>query len=158
MRRGRVATVYVMEDDAGRRKIGHSANPSRRSFEIGKTPLRVVHEHQPSSHAYKIEKAAHRLLRLAGKHIEGELFTASIEECVAAIERAERIVAGLEPDVGPVIELVGVRFTAEKMEEIEDWWRNQRTIRNRVDAIRALVDEGLESFKKKDGAKERKPR
>jgi hypothetical protein len=53
-------------------------------------------------------------------------------------------------------ELVGVRFTAEKMEEIEDWWRNQRTIRNRVDAVRALVDEGLESFKKKEAAKERK--
>lgn len=55
-------------------------------------------------------------------------------------------------------ELVGVRFTAEKMGEIEDWWRGQRSIRNRVDAIRALVDEGLESFKKKEGAKERKPR
>jgi hypothetical protein len=52
-------------------------------------------------------------------------------------------------------ELVGVRFTAEKMDEIEAWWRDQRSIRNRVEAVRALVDEGLLSFKKKDGAKKR---
>jgi hypothetical protein len=55
-------------------------------------------------------------------------------------------------------ELVGVRFTAEKMDEIEAWWRDQRTIRNRVDAIRALVDEGLEAVKKREATKERKPR
>lgn len=46
-------------------------------------------------------------------------------------------------------ELVGVRFTAEKIDEIEEWRRVQPVIPSRTDAIRALVDEGLASFKRK---------
>lgn len=46
-------------------------------------------------------------------------------------------------------ELVGVRFTAEKLMEIEEWRRLQPIIPNRTDAIRALVDEGLASFRRK---------
>jgi hypothetical protein len=57
-------------------------------------------------------------------------------------------------------ELVGLRFTAEKLDEIEHWRRAQPgKIPNRTDAIRTLIDEGLASFKRKnEGAKERKPR
>lgn len=50
-------------------------------------------------------------------------------------------------------ELVGVRFTAEKLAEIEAWWRAQGAIRNRVDAIRVLVDEGLDAVRRKEGVK-----
>jgi hypothetical protein len=51
--------------------------------------------------AFKIEATAHRLLKRAGKHIEGEWFSASIDECTEAIARAERIVAGVESDPTP---------------------------------------------------------
>jgi hypothetical protein len=51
-------------------------------------------------------------------------------------------------------ELVGVRFTADKIDEIEEWRRVQPKIPSRTDAIRALIDEGLASFKRK--TKERK--
>jgi hypothetical protein len=54
-------------------------------------------------------------------------------------------------------ELVGVRFTAEKLMEIEEWRRVQPVIPSRTDAIRALVDEGLASFKRKVD-KQGKPR
>jgi hypothetical protein len=50
-------------------------------------------------------------------------------------------------------ELVGVRFTAEKLMEIEEWRRLQTVIPSRTDAIRALVDEGLASFKRRAGKK-----
>jgi hypothetical protein len=46
-------------------------------------------------------------------------------------------------------ELVGVRFTVEKLKEVEEWRRVQTVIPSRTDAIRALVEEGLASFKRK---------
>ena len=54
-------------------------------------------------------------------------------------------------------ELVGVRFTAEAISEIEEWRRQQPLIPSRTDAIRELVAEGLASFKRKAEA-ETKPK
>ena len=138
-----------MEDDAGRRKVGHSDNPMRRSFELGSTPLSLLYATKFSPNAYRVERTAHRILRVAGKHIKGEWFTASLDECVAAIERAERIVAGLEPDVKADAVLVGVRFTFEKLNEIEAWRRRQPKMPSRGDAIRHLVRQGLASVRAK---------
>jgi hypothetical protein len=50
-------------------------------------------------------------------------------------------------------ELVGVRFTADKISEIEEWRRLQPVIPSRTDAIRALVDEGLASYGRKAAEK-----
>jgi hypothetical protein len=55
-------------------------------------------------------------------------------------------------------ELVGVRFTADKISEIEEWRRLQPVIPSRTDAIRALVDEGLASHKRKAAEKGEKPK
>jgi Arc/MetJ-type ribon-helix-helix transcriptional regulator len=56
-------------------------------------------------------------------------------------------------------ELVGVRFTAEKLDEIEEWRREQPgKIPNRTDAIRALIDEGLASYKRRAAEKPGKGR
>jgi hypothetical protein len=56
-------------------------------------------------------------------------------------------------------ELVGVRFTPDAIGEIEEWRRLQRVIPSRTDAIRELVREGLESYRRraaeKDGEKSR---
>ena len=50
-------------------------------------------------------------------------------------------------------ELVGVRFTAEAISEIEEWRRLQPIIPSRTDAIRELVREGLESHRRKAAEK-----
>ena len=50
-------------------------------------------------------------------------------------------------------ELVGVRFTAEAISEIEEWRRQQPVIPSRTDAIRELVQEGLASFRRKADAR-----
>lgn len=47
-------------------------------------------------------------------------------------------------------ELVGLRFTPEKLDEIEDWRRaHPGKIPNRTDAIRMLIDVGLDAYKGK---------
>jgi hypothetical protein len=110
-----------MVDEAGRRKIGHSNKPSRRRMEIAgrRKLLRVVHTSVYSPVANKIEKTAHRLLKLAGKHVEYEWFSASLDECIEAIARAERIVAGLEPDLPPASRAVSFRLDDAKYEELQ---------------------------------------
>jgi hypothetical protein len=159
MKRGRVATVYVMEDGNDRRKVGHSVNPLRRSVELGKDSTARRPRAPTVRPGIQGREGGPSLLRLAGKRLKGELFSASIEECVAAIERAERIVAGVEPDAGPASELLCVKLDDKRFDRIEDWRRQQPgKIPNRTDAIRALIDEGLASFKRREGAKERKPR
>jgi hypothetical protein len=50
-------------------------------------------------------------------------------------------------------ELVGVRFTAEAISEIEEWRRLQAVIPSRTDAIRELVREGLASYRRKAAEK-----
>jgi hypothetical protein len=50
-------------------------------------------------------------------------------------------------------ELVGVRFTAEAISEIEEWRRQQPIIPSRTDAIRELVREGLASYRRKTDAR-----
>jgi hypothetical protein len=49
-------------------------------------------------------------------------------------------------------ELVGVRFTAEALREIEEWRRQQPVIPSRTNAIRVLVQKGL-AASKFEGAK-----
>jgi hypothetical protein len=67
----RIAAVYVMEDAAGRRKVGHSKDPLRRSADVldRDVPTKVLHISDYSSEAAKIENTARRLLKLAGKHL-----------------------------------------------------------------------------------------
>jgi metal-responsive CopG/Arc/MetJ family transcriptional regulator len=50
-------------------------------------------------------------------------------------------------------ELVGVRFTAEAISEIEEWRRQQSVIPSRTDAIRDLVREGIASYRRKADAR-----
>lgn len=92
-----LAHVYIMED-RGAFKVGHSKNPHGRRKQLG-AHLTIVHALAPMINAQRVERLAHRLLALAGKRIAGELFSATLDEAKAAIERAERIAAGIEPDI-----------------------------------------------------------
>jgi hypothetical protein len=94
------ARIYVMRGQHGL-KIGHSGDPQRRLEQVGADA--IEHETDVLEHAQLIEHTAHRLLRLAGKHVRGEWFSATLHEAVDAIERAERIAAGQElPLVRPI--------------------------------------------------------
>lgn len=118
----KVAAVYVMDDDVyDRRKVGHSMEPPQRAIDLSwkRKPLKIVHTSNVSAQACKVEKTAHRLLTLAGKHIDAEWFSASIDECIEAIERAERIVAGLEPLPPPGFISASIRLDAATVEGLK---------------------------------------
>lgn len=102
MKPGVPASVYVVDDPRhGLRKVGMSMNVDGRlrQFRLRREHLRYTSA--ATLKALQVEQVAHRLLELAGKRVREELFSATIEECIAAIERAERIVRGLEPAPPP---------------------------------------------------------
>lgn len=96
------AKVYVMRADDGTIKLGHSRNPHTRARHIGR-PVLVVHETPVLEHAEKIEKLAHRVLALHGKHLLGEWFESTLEEAVRAIEIAIKQADSEELELGGVL-------------------------------------------------------
>lgn len=83
------AKVYVMVDGEGRIKLGHSNNPARRSKQMVR-PVTLVHETDVIEEAERVERLAHRILALHGKHLRGEWFEATVCDAIAAIEIAVR--------------------------------------------------------------------
>lgn len=86
--------LYVMTGPEGV-KVGFSRQPDKRSRQVG-PGVNVAYATEFKVNGERIERGAHRLLRLAGKHVRAEWFSATVAEAKAAIERAERIDAGLE--------------------------------------------------------------
>ena len=82
------ASIYVLQDGFGRVKLGISANPKRRSTQYGPTVM-LAHS-RVMDQARKIEKLAHRVLALHGKHVRGEWFEASVSDAIEAIDIAVR--------------------------------------------------------------------
>jgi hypothetical protein len=124
------ARIYVMRGQHGL-KIGHSGDPQRRLEQIGADA--IEHETDVLEHAQLIEHTAHRLLRLAGKHVRGEWFSATLHEAVDAIERAERIAAGQElPLVRPIraktqtSKVITVSLPIWMLDEIDNINRDER--------------------------------
>lgn len=93
------ARIYIMRGDDGALKLGHSRNPEARAKQIGR-PVKVVHQTDVIEHAERIERLAHRVLALHGKHIRGEWFEATLEDAIAAIETATRQAEGSELPLG----------------------------------------------------------
>lgn len=89
------ARIYVLRGEDGLVKVGHSVNVERRAKQIGGV-AGIAHVTEVKEQVELIERTAHRLLRLAGKKVRGEWFSATLKEAVAAIELAERIANGIE--------------------------------------------------------------
>lgn len=87
--------VYVMEGEDGLVKVGYSCQVDARARQIGNV-VSIAYVTKEKQEAERIERSAHRLLRLAGKRVRGEWFSATVAEAIDAIERAERIAEGLE--------------------------------------------------------------
>ena len=65
------ARIYVMRADDGTLKLGHSKDPERRRKEIRRA-VEIVHITDVIQHVERIERLAHRVLALHGKHLRGE--------------------------------------------------------------------------------------
>lgn len=83
------ARIYIMVDNEGRIKLGHSVNPTARSKQMPR-PVTLVHETDVIEQAERVERLAHRILALHGTHLRGEWFEASLEDALQAIEIAIR--------------------------------------------------------------------
>ncbi|MBF4328686.1 hypothetical protein EAY16_25770, partial [Vibrio anguillarum] len=69
-------------------KLGHSCNPEKRAKQIGRVV--IAHLTDVVEQAERIERLAHRVLALHGKHVRGEWFEATIEDAILAIEIATK--------------------------------------------------------------------
>lgn len=95
------AHVYVMHSPTLGFKVGHATALERRRRQLEwerSVPVCVEYKTSVLEAAERIERLAHRLLRLANVPQSGnsEWFDTSLEEAVSAIERAIRIVSGQE--------------------------------------------------------------
>ncbi|MBO6755503.1 MAG: GIY-YIG nuclease family protein [Roseibium sp.] len=72
-----------MDMGGGLSKVGFSDNPNRRSRTLGGVP--VLYQSDWSSNAEQVEKAAHEILRLSGKHVKKELFSVALPDAIEAI-------------------------------------------------------------------------
>lgn len=88
-----------MQASNGTIKLGHSKSPERRAKELG-VPVTIVHQTDVIEFAEKIERLAHRVLALHGKHLRGEWFEASLQDAVQAIEIATQQAEGEQLPLG----------------------------------------------------------
>lgn len=96
------AHIYVMRANDGTLKLGHSRNPESRAKQIGR-PVEVVHQTDVIEQVERIERLAHRVLALHGRHIKGEWFEATLEQAILAIEVATKQAEGQEFALGAVL-------------------------------------------------------
>jgi len=93
------AKIYIMRASDGTIKLGHSVCPERRAKELG-VPVDIVHQTDVIELAEKVERLAHRILALHGKHLRGEWFEASLEDAIKAIEIATKQAEGEQLPLG----------------------------------------------------------
>lgn len=123
------ARIYVMRAEDGTLKLGHSIDPIKRARSVGK-PVEVVHQTDVIEHVERIERLAHRVLALHGRHIRGEWFEADLSDAISAIEMAIRQAEGSElqlvgrlsrPDMPrrPKKDVVHTRLPADLMGQLQ---------------------------------------
>lgn len=97
----RQAKVYVIQRE-GTVKVGFSTDPVRRAKAFGRCAAlaHATDEEIDFEDARRLERLAHRVLVLSGKHIRGEWFSATVEDAVAAIEIAMRQASNVELKLG----------------------------------------------------------
>lgn len=129
------AKVYVLKAPDGTIKLGHAKNVERRKNEIGRH-LDIVHQTDVLEQAERIERLAHRILALHGKHLKGEWFEATLEDAILAIEIATRQAEGEELNLGGQIIYSAKRPATKKI---------MLTIKLPPDLIRS-VDECIDAM------------
>ena len=147
------ARIFVIQDDDGAIKVGHSTDPNRRVHQLERASLKIVHVSDVYVEAERVERAAHRLLAWAGKRIspKGDWFSASLEEAIAAINKAALIADGLEPMPPPApsvrtkapTERILIRFPRHILDAVQEIVVERGNVTERATIIRELVAEAL---------------
>lgn len=145
------AKIYVLQGDDGLVKVGHSVSVERRARQIG--GVTIAHQTQIKEQAEIIERTAHRLLRLAGKGVRSEWFSATVAEAIDAIRRAERIANGLELDLArirpvrnPPKPLITIEITEEQLAAIDAIISEREGVPDRTTIIREMLTKGLKAY------------
>lgn len=145
------ARIYIMVDNEGRIKLGHSVNPTARSKQMPR-PVTLVHETDVIEQAERVERLAHRILALHGTHLRGEWFEASIDDALHAIEIAvkqaecEELALGGRLDGRADIEtsaqkypLFNFRADPETLEALDRLRRDEPDIPTRSEMARRII-------------------
>jgi len=147
------AKIYVMQDSNGTIKLGHSKSPERRAKELG-VPVTIVHQTDVVEFAEKIERLAHRVLALHGKHLRGEWFEASLQDAVQAIEIATQQAEGEQLPLGgnvswqkrkPSKVTVTMRFDQWLLDAIDEYRNKQEVPPTRAAVMEAALAKFLAS-------------
>lgn len=156
------ARIYIMVDNEGRIKLGHSVNPAARSKQMPR-PVTLVHETDVIEQAERVERLAHRILALHGTHLRGEWFEASLEDALQAIEIAirqaeqEELALGGRLDGKADIEIstriqinkpVPVRLDDRHLQIVDELRRVEKDIPTRSEMIRRLIERAVEKKRK----------
>lgn len=129
------AKIYVMQAEDGTLKLGHSVNPLVRSKRLG-VVASVVHETDVVVHAEKIERLAHRVLALHGKHLRGEWFEATVEDAIKAIEIATKQAENEELSLGGNLKVKGRKGRPHgSVHDAMVHFRLPNTLRQRLEAV-----------------------
>jgi hypothetical protein len=151
----RNARVYVMASSDGMVKIGHSRRPASRRREFGPS-VSLVHQTDVLDEAERIERLAHRVLALHGRHVRGEWFEATISDAVKAIEIAVRQAEGNQLSLGGRLRsksaerrfvLSPVRLLPAMIDEIDAIVAGRIDGADRSSVIREILAEGLAARK-----------
>ncbi len=160
------ARIYIMVDNEGRIKLGHSVNPAARSKQMPR-PVTLVHETDVIEQAERVERLAHRILALHGTHLRGEWFEASLDDALHAIEIAikqaedEELALGgrlngkAEIEVSVYTPVTSIRLP----EDIREWadQKAQEQNRSRANLIITVLRDAMRSEARRPKA-EKKPR
>ena len=150
------ARIYIMVDNEGRIKLGHSVNPAARSKQMPR-PVTLVHETDVIEQAERVERLAHRILALHGTHLRGEWFEASIDDALHAIEIAirqaeqEELALGGRLDGRADIETSNhtpVRLDDRHLQIVDELRRVEKDIPTRSEMIRRLIERAVEKKRK----------
>jgi len=132
-------------------KVGHSRRPDARRKEIG-NEAEIVWLSEVYEQAELIERTAHRLLALAGKHVRGERFAATLSEAIEAIECAVRIAKGQELPLQFEADqdtFLHMRIAEEVKLMLDDLRKGEPDLPSRSEMVRRLIERAHESEKKR---------
>lgn len=139
------AKVYVMRSPEGALNLGHSVDPARRSRQLGRD-IAVVHETEILEHAEIVERLAHRVMALHGRHVRGEWFDGDLADVIRAIDIAVRQADGGRPVSGrAMLRRLNVRVPRAVAGAIALVQRDRKDGAGTAQVVRELLVEALKA-------------
>lgn len=146
------AKIYVMQADDGTLKLGHSKSPATRAKQLGRR-VTIVHETDVIEHAEQIERLAHRVLALHGKHLRGEWFEAKLADAITAIEIATKQAESEELPLGRAVgpnartgtkAMITIKIDADLLDRLDAYRVTLKFPVTRTALIEAAIEQMLD--------------